>query len=96
MLTATFRRTLVLLLLAAVLAAPWASAAGLRSESSRPAKAVESISWDLLDGVWSFLRSVWETEGCHIDPSGTCDSGTPTPPQTKGGCHIDPDGVCRP
>jgi hypothetical protein len=95
MLTATFRRTLVLLLLAAILATPWALAAGPRNEH-RP-RAAESISWDLLDGVWGFLQNVWSKTGCSVNPDGLCGSGTPTPPvQIKSSCHIDPFGQCVP
>ena len=97
MLTPSFRRTILLLLLAAVLATPWASAAGPRAAESPSAQAVESAPLDLLGRVWSFLRNAWSKEGCHIDPSGLCSTGTSQPPpQTKEGCNIDPSGQCRP
>jgi hypothetical protein len=97
MLTATLRRTTILLLLMAFLAAPWASAAGIRSESPNPERVVELTSWDFLDGVWSFLQSVLSKSGCSANPDGLCTSDTTQPPpQAKTGCHIDPTGQCVP
>src|SRR4051794_24665638 len=59
------RRTLVLLL-AATLAASWASAAGPKA---RPVpKAAAPAHQDLLSRAWSLLASLWGEEGCHIDP----------------------------
>src|SRR5437762_14067259 len=93
--TASLRRKTVVLLLIAVLAVPLASAAGPHSESSGPASAALLSPLELLDHFWSFLRGAWSKEGCNIDPSGLCSTGTSQPPvQTKEGCHIDPDGQC--
>lgn len=93
--TASFRRKTVVLLLIAVLAVPLASAAGPRPESSGPASAVALSPLELLDHLWSFLRSAWSKTGCHIDPSGQCTTDTSQPPvQTKEGCEIDPSGRC--
>lgn len=83
----SFRRKTILLLLAAMLSAPWASAAPSRSESPRPADAVEPAPLKLLSRAWMLLRSVWAKEGCGIDPFGRCIS-------TKEGCRIDPFGRC--
>jgi hypothetical protein len=93
MLTASLRRKTILLLLAAVLAAPWASVAGPRTEGDQPAQAVQPGALELLDRFWGFLRNTWNKDGCHIDPFGRC---TPQPPvQTKEGCNVDPNGNCR-
>lgn len=90
---AKLRRVSVLLLLITLLAAPWASAASLRSASPHPA--------DLLSRAWAFLASLWSKVGCDIDPDGRCVSTpapapAPTSPWTKAGCDIDPNGRCTP
>jgi hypothetical protein len=85
MLTVSLRRKIVLLLLVAVLATPWASAASLLPESPRVAQALDSVP--LVGSVWRLLRSVWNEEGCRIDPNGQCAS-------MKEGCRLDPDGRC--
>ena len=90
----SFRRTtaVLLLLLAAILAALPASAAG------RSAEAVSLSPLETLDRLWSFLRAVWSEEGCRVDPNGQCKPSTTSlpPAQAKDGCHIDPDGHCKP
>jgi hypothetical protein len=79
------RRTLPLLLLAALLAMPWAVSAAGPQASPRPARAIQLGALDLFSQIWSFFRK----EGCGIDPSGSC--------ATKEGCNIDPNGkpVCE-
>jgi hypothetical protein len=94
MLTASARRKILLFLLAAVLAAPWVSAAP-RTEG--PVPAVEPSLLERLDRFWSFLWNAWSKEGCRIDPDGRCSTGTAEPAtQTETGCRIDPDGRCLP
>jgi hypothetical protein len=84
MLTASFRRKTLLLLLITALATPWAaSAAGPQAESPRPVHAVEETS-PIFGRIWKLLAKA----GCNIDPWGRCT------PQTKEGCHIDPWGRC--
>jgi hypothetical protein len=81
-----FSRKVVVLVLFAILALPWVSAAA--QEEVRPAA-------NLFEQVWSFLTSLWSEEGCHIDPSGNC---KPEPLPTNDideGCRIDPNGGCR-
>ncbi|HZF08289.1 MAG TPA: hypothetical protein VFE33_05820 [Thermoanaerobaculia bacterium] len=73
------RRTLLVLLLAALLTASSALAAG-------PTPAAPS----LLARAWSLLASLWGEEGCHLDPSGRC----VTAPKIDTGCNVDPDGRC--
>lgn len=94
--TASFRRTTLLLLLVAVLASPWPSAAGPRAEEPRPARAAEPAAMDFFDRVWSFLESMWSKSGCDVNPNSVCDTDTAQPPQAKEGCHINPNGGCTP
>jgi hypothetical protein len=94
MLTASFRRKTLLILLVTVLATPVLSFGGPRAESPRLSQTAESASPDFFDRVWNFLRKVGSKEGCNIDPSG-CTSQNPRP-RTKAGCEIDPSGRCLP
>lgn len=83
--TAPIRRKAVLLLLAALLAAPWVSLAEPRLAAASPAPL------DLLSRLWSFLASLWSETGCQIDPNG-CAQGAAE--QGDEGCRLDPNG-CR-
>lgn len=86
MLTASFRRKILLLLLVTALTTPWTvSAAGPQAESPRSVHAVEETS-PIFERIWSFVAKI----GCHLDPWGRCT------PQTKAGCHLDPWGRCTP
>lgn len=86
------RKILFLFLLVALVTTPWASAGGPKPGSPRAAQAVEDVP--LFGNFWKLLRSVWEKEGCHIDPWGRCVN---EPAQTaKIGCNIDPNGHCIP
>ena len=67
---ASFRRNVFILLLLAVLAAPWAAAAG-GLEADRPVEAAAS-RLDLLGRLWSFLKGAWSETGCRLDPNGGC------------------------
>ena len=88
------RKTLLLLVVVVFVITPWASAASPHAASPRWAQALEDVP--LLGNFWSFLRSVWEKEGCGIDPWGRCVSGPDQSPplQPKEGCNIDPNGHC--
>jgi hypothetical protein len=94
MLTTSFRRKTLLVLLVTALVTPVLSAAAPQPESPRSVQFAESGPLDILGRVWSFLRKVGSKEGCNIDPNG-CSSLKPQP-QTKEGCNIDPDGRCLP
>jgi hypothetical protein len=97
MLTASIRRTAVLVSLIAALAAPWAFAAGPGAGGLRPAHVAESATPDFLDLVFNFFRTAKTPglkEGCKIDPDGRCNASLTQPPSTKAGCHLDPDGRC--
>lgn len=79
-----FSRKVALLVLFAILALPWVSAAGPRQE--------EASASSVFEQVWSFLTSLWSESGCRIDPNGVC---PPEPPPTiDEGCRIDPNGGC--
>ncbi|HWM92757.1 MAG TPA: hypothetical protein VN493_18480 [Thermoanaerobaculia bacterium] len=91
----SFHRKVVVFLLLAILAVPWASAAGPRTDESRAEKAA-TLPLEPLSRLWSFLTSIWSETGCHIDPNGRC---APEPRPTSWadeGCHIDPNGRCKP
>src|SRR4029077_15027124 len=91
--TASVRRKTLLVLLTAILVAPWASAASLQPVSPRSVQAVGPAPLELFNRFWNFLRSVDSKEGCNIDPDGRCRSQNSGP--TKAGCDIDPNGRCR-
>lgn len=80
-----FSRKVVVLVLFAILALPWASAAAPRQEVS-----VSS----LFERLWSFLTGAWSESGCHIDPSGDCAPEPLPTDDTDEGCRIDPSGGC--
>ncbi len=95
MVSASFRRKSILLVLVAVLAAPWTSIAA----QSGPAAVSASAPLDLFSSAWSFLTSLWSKEGCRIDPDGRCVPQASHPlrvPRTGEGCRIDPNGACQP
>ena len=99
MASTSFRCKIVLLLLLAVLAAPWASAAGRLTTIPWPAVASAPTPFDVLSSAWRFLTRLWSEEGCRIDPSGACVPGSAQPlpaPRTGEGCRIDPNGACTP
>lgn len=89
MLTASIRRTALILSLVAAFATPWASAAGPGAGGIRPVHVAESASPDLLDVVFSFFRAAKTPglkEGCHLDPNGRCYASAEQPP-SKGGAQ---------
>ena len=82
-----FSRKVALLVLFAILALPWVSAADPRQE--------EASTSSVFEQVWSFLTSLWSESGCHIDPNGECAPKPQPMDDTDTGCHIDPSGGCR-
>jgi hypothetical protein len=78
-------RKIVLVLVLSLLIAPWASAAGTKTEIS---ESFESGLQGLLIEAWSFVSDLWGDEGCHIDPDGRCNRA-----EVDEGCHIDPSGA---
>ncbi len=96
MLTVSLRRkTHFLLLVAVMVATPWASAAST-NPSPRSVQAVEPASLELFSRIWDFFRSAGSKAGCRIDPNGLCADRPDQnpPPLTKEGCRLDPDGRC--
>src|SRR3954470_21996441 len=93
---ASMRRktVLVLFLLAALLTAPWASAAP-RHGGSRPATVSGGMAIpDVLGQAWSCLKDVWRKTGCQIDPDGRCITSAAPVTSADTGCQIDPFGRC--
>jgi hypothetical protein len=87
------RRTIAVLVLAAVLLAP--SAAGAAPRALPANRAVTGALGDLLARFWSSIIALWGDGGCSADPSGRCDTHVTTPPITPdGGCSVDPSGGC--
>jgi hypothetical protein len=66
-------RLIVVLALSAFLGSPAASLAGSRHAMATARRArVQAVPQSLLSRVWNSLVSVWEKEGCRIDPNGRC------------------------
>ncbi|HWM89494.1 MAG TPA: hypothetical protein VN493_01870 [Thermoanaerobaculia bacterium] len=84
--SSSLRRKIAVLLLALVLAAPWALAAEPRFEQ-------RGAAWSLFDRLWGALTSLWNENGCTLDPSGRC---VPDARESLDeGCTIDPSGRCQ-
>ena len=90
----SLRRKIVVLLLGAVLTVSWSLAAAPRHVVPSHAVVASPAPAPFLGRLWTFLTSVWGTEGCRIDPDGRC-VASPSPGLAKPaetGCRIDPDG----
>ena len=94
MLTASFRRKTVLILLVTFFAAFGLSASGSKPEQPQSVP-LEWAVLEFLGRIWSFLPKVQNEKECGIANAHGCTSQNPRP-QTKAGCHIDPDGRCVP
>lgn len=54
------------------------------------------FSWmDLLGRAWGGFLSLWQENGCSLDPSGSC-APELDDAQPDNGCSLDPDGRCAP
>ena len=84
----------VALLVLAVLPCSVAAEPLHRADKLNP---VSSSAAAPLTSLWSWLISLWEKNGCMIDPSGRClPSVAPAQPASAdNGCSIDPGGRCR-
>lgn len=80
-----------LLLVVVLIAVPALQAAPTRAEAD-PALSVPA-AWDLFTQAWDFLTGVWSTNGCGLDPSGSCQP-RPTTIDSDNGCGLDPSGGC--
>lgn len=101
------RRKIGVLLVAAVLMAPWAAAA---EPGARTAQRSSGAAWVSLSQLWDAMAAFWGgsgnaapeptehvDEGCKIDPFGVCRDRSILPPPTESveeGCKIDPYGGC--
>ncbi len=87
-------RAVALLLVLAV--APWSAAAEPFHRARHPNPSASSVAAPL-SSLWSWLISLWEKNGCMIDPDGRCLPGAlPVQPATStdNGCGLDPWGRC--
>lgn len=83
-------RAVLLLVFIVLLAVPSVQAADARSE----AKGGRSVfSLDFLSQAWDFLTSIWDMNGCRIDPDGLCVTQS-SAPEPDNGCGLDPSGGC--
>lgn len=89
------RKIVFLLLIAALLIAPWASATPRHGDAHPASFSGEIGIPDFLSRAWSLLAGAWTKEGCQIDPSGRCGLAPLPVNKVDTGCHIDPDGRCR-
>jgi hypothetical protein len=89
------RRSLAVLMLAAILLVPCAASAAPRSTGE-----LRTPSSGFLPQLWSLIAGLWPDAGCILDPSGLCKgtqgTAAPVPPASLDeGCGIDPDGRCK-
>ena len=97
----SLRRKAALLVLGAVLVAPWPSfAAGRNRAEPRHERAAVASSTEVLAFLWGTLTSIWEENGCSIDPSGltgACQQGHSLAGPGVNACSLNPDGAsCGP
>lgn len=90
------RRAGILLTITFLTTSPAWAAGWPAGGNEQPEEAARSAPATLLDRAWSLIAALWVKEGCGIDPSGRCFTGTAQQqPGTKEGCHIDPSGLCE-
>ncbi|MFL6262171.1 MAG: hypothetical protein ACJ76Y_20950 [Thermoanaerobaculia bacterium] len=87
------RRLIVVLALSALLGSPAVSLAASRSTAARHSRA-QAAAQAPLSWLWNALVSVWEKEGCRIDPNGQCLVNLQENADT--GCSLEPYGRCVP
>jgi hypothetical protein len=89
-------RKAALLVLGAALVAPWSAAAAGRSRAEpRHERTIAAAPRGVIALLWGALTSIWEENGCSLDPSGltgACQHGLTTPTGQEG-CSLDPSGV---
>lgn len=95
MASSSLRHKIAVLLLGAVLAAPWVSAA---APQAQPAPRTAGGFGAVLGRLWSTLTSLWGDEGCSLDPYGRCagagGSAASSGATLDNGCSPDPYGRC--
>jgi hypothetical protein len=88
------RRLVVVLTLSAFLGSPATSLAAPRSAARHSNSKPYTAARAPLSRLWNALVSVWEKEGCRIDPNGLC---LPSSQESvDNGCGLDPYGRCIP
>jgi len=101
----SFRRPLRLaaLTLALALGAAQVQAAGPTERVARPGTQVQvTAPLQVLASLWGRLTSIWEENGCQLDPFGVNRCAPSSPPGdstvAETGCQIDSSGVttCSP
>jgi hypothetical protein len=88
------RKTVLFVLAALLLTAPWASAAP-RHGTGGPVTAFGIGIPEVLDQAWQRLIEIWRKTGCNIDPDGRCATSATPASSADSGCHIDPNGQCQ-
>jgi hypothetical protein len=79
-------RTVALLVLCVALASPLATAAAPRPQGHSFAdRFTMGDAGDLFGWLRGALGSLWNKNGCELDPNGLC---------VKAGCQVDPFGRC--
>ena len=88
--SAIFRAALLLVLL--LVAGPALQAEPTRAEAERASSAsAAQVAWDLVTQAWNYLVGIWSTNGCGLDPSGSCQP-RPITTNADNGCGLDPSG----
>ena len=92
------RRSVLILVLFTLLAAPWDSGAAASPEP-RAARVAAEQPAHLVGSIWNHVVSLWSEIGCFIDPYGACTAGhgadgTAGAQSADEGCFIDPYGRC--
>jgi hypothetical protein len=88
------RRLVVVLALSALLGSPATSLAAPRSHSAARHSRHQTAARAPLSRLWNALVSVWEKNGCVIDPNGLCVPNSQE--SADNGCGLDPYGRCIP
>jgi hypothetical protein len=89
------RRKIGLLVLVAVLLAPWSATA---EPAGRAVQQGTGASLALLVRLWNAVAALWGDEGCRMDPFGRCGAASSPAVSTENldnGCSMDPNGGCR-
>ena len=75
---------------------PWSAIAQPLKPAHKKAAVGASATAAPLTRLRSWFLSVWEKNGCAIDPHGLCQPSSVTAPQPSAdnGCGIDPGGRC--
>jgi len=83
-------------LLLVLILLPWTTTAQPLKPAHKTYTVSASATVAPLARLRSWFLSVWEKNGCAIDPGGRCQADSVTAPQSivDNGCAIDPGGRC--